>query len=278
MAITPADIEKKTFSTALRGYDLDEVDDFLDEMVVAVRELETELADARARIAELERDPDAAAPSAAPTIAPVAAPSIDEGAVGRALVAAQQAADRLLEDARVEAERKLSETQYEADRLLEGARMEADTFARDRDERKAEIEAEMSELNSLVSGVRTRLAMLATAVADKLDEMDAVVAGSKNGDSAHRAPEGEEATSETEPGFSSFEESGDASIDLGGEDDLEIEVVEVPSVETGSEDDVDADLDLDLDEAGSDGVDGNADEGSERVDGLDEDTEGNEEI
>ncbi len=39
MAITPADIEKKTFSTALRGYDLDEVDDFLDEMVAAVREL-----------------------------------------------------------------------------------------------------------------------------------------------------------------------------------------------------------------------------------------------
>ena len=44
MAITPADIEKKTFSTALRGYDLDEVDDFLDEMVVAVRGLEEELA------------------------------------------------------------------------------------------------------------------------------------------------------------------------------------------------------------------------------------------
>ena len=233
MAITPADIEKKTFSTALRGYDLDEVDDFLDEMVVAVRELETELADARARIAELERDPDAAA-AAAPVIAPIAAPAIDEGAVGRALVAAQQAADRLLEEARVEADRKLSETQSEADRLLEGARTEADTFAKDRDERKAAIEAEMSELNNLVSGVRTRLAMLATAVADKLDEMDAVVAGSKNGDSAHRAPEGEGATSEAEPAFPTYEESGDASIDLGGEDDLEIEVVEVPAIETGS--------------------------------------------
>ena len=61
MAITPADIEKKTFSTALRGYDLDEVDDFLDEMVVAVRELEEELAQARERVAQLEQDPDAVA-------------------------------------------------------------------------------------------------------------------------------------------------------------------------------------------------------------------------
>ena len=65
MPITPADIEKKTFSTALRGYDLDEVDDFLDEMVVAVRELEEELARARERVAQLEGDPEAMAAAAA---------------------------------------------------------------------------------------------------------------------------------------------------------------------------------------------------------------------
>jgi DivIVA domain-containing protein len=77
MAITPADIEKKTFSTALRGYDLDEVDDFLDEMVVAVRELEGELTQARARIAELEQDPTAAAAAAA-AATPPPAPAVDE--------------------------------------------------------------------------------------------------------------------------------------------------------------------------------------------------------
>ena len=166
MAITPADIEKKTFSTALRGYDLDEVDDFLDEMVVAVRELEEELARARERIAQLEQDPGAPTPS--PTTAetpPAPAPSIDESAVGRALVAAQQAADRILEEARDEAERVVSE-----------ARSDADTFARDRDERRAAMEAEMADMTGLVAGVRTQLAVLATTVADKLDEMDAAVA------------------------------------------------------------------------------------------------------
>ncbi|HEX6145631.1 MAG TPA: DivIVA domain-containing protein [Acidimicrobiia bacterium] len=166
MAITPADIEKKTFSTALRGYDLDEVDDFLDEMVVAVRELEEELARARDRIAQLEQDPGAPTPGPAAAETPqAAAPGIDESAVGRALVAAQQAADRILEEAREEAERVVSE-----------ARSEADTFARDREQRRAAMEAEMADMNGLVAGVRTQLAVLATTVADKLDEMDAAVA------------------------------------------------------------------------------------------------------
>ncbi|HSK06490.1 MAG TPA: DivIVA domain-containing protein [Acidimicrobiia bacterium] len=167
MAITPADIEKKTFSTALRGYDLDEVDDFLDEMVVAVRELEEDLARARERIAQLEQEHSGAS-TPSPTqveTPPATAPGIDESAVGRALVAAQQTADRMLEEAREEAERIVSE-----------ARSEADTFARDRDQRRAAMEAEMADMTGLVAGVRTQLAVLATTVADKLDEMDAAVA------------------------------------------------------------------------------------------------------
>ena len=86
MAITPADIEKKTFSTALRGYDLDEVDDFLDEMVVAVRELEEELVQAKERVAQLEQDPEAVAALAAVSAAAVSAapstPAPDESADG----------------------------------------------------------------------------------------------------------------------------------------------------------------------------------------------------
>lgn len=246
MAITPADIEKKTFSTALRGYDLDEVDDFLDEMVVAVRELETELTQARVRIAELERDP------AAPAPAPVTATGPDESAVGRALVTAQVAADRLLEEARLEADRKLAETQSEADRILEGARTEADTFVRDRDEKKAAIEAEMAQLNSLVAGVRTRLAMLATSVADKLDEMDAVVAGSLAAN--HARPETDLTDEEPSEGlsFTADEEIGFDTIDLGGDGEAEVEVdVDVDeelSAESDIDDVVEAELDLDADE------------------------------
>jgi len=251
MALTPSDIEKKTFSTALRGYDLDEVDDFLDEMVVALRELQDELAQARARVAELERDPNAA-PPAAP--APIAAPVADESAVGRALVAAQQAADRLLEEARTESDRLLSESRGEADRVLEEARSEADNFARDREQRKAEVEREMAEMNNLVAGVRTQLAVLATTVADKLDEMDAVVAGSKavedGGSLTGDEDEGEEAEA-IEIGMG---DSTEAALDAAVDVEIEPVVIEQLSYDSEDEDTVDTE-----DGAGSSEIEGGDD-------------------
>jgi hypothetical protein len=94
--------------------------------------------------------------------------------------------------------------------------------------------------------------MLATAVADKLDEMDAVVAGSKNGDAAHSPIGGETVESSSEPDFASFDETADASIDLGGDDEIEIAVVEAPGeAEPESGDEAEAELDLDVDDAGS---------------------------
>ena len=247
MAITPADIEKKTFSTALRGYDLDEVDDFLDEMVVAVRELEEELARARERIAQLEQDPGAPTPSPIPAEAPPApAPGIDESAVGRALVAAQQAADRILEEARDEAERVVSE-----------ARSEADTFARDRDQRRAAMEAEMADMTGLVAGVRTQLAVLATTVADKLDEMDAAVADvrgkvaggavAEDGDDDTLEPESAELES---PDLLSSNEATQSESDEPDEPDSH-DVDEDEEDEEDEEDDDDdpAGLELDLEDA-----------------------------
>ena len=236
MPITPADIEKKTFSTALRGYDLDEVDDFLDEMVVAVRELEEELARAKERVAQLENDPDAMAAAAA---AP-APPGPDESAVGRALIAAQAAADRMLDEAR-----------SEADKIVGGARLEADSFAEERDQKKAEVDAEMAEMTGLVAGVRNKLAVLATTVADKLDEMDAVVAG------AHSRG-GIEPETDTGTVDSDDDESDDASADL--------ETVDVVSQFVDDQDIADHD-------AGGPEDDGGDDSGSEEQAGLEVDLE-----
>jgi cell division initiation protein len=249
MAITPADIEKKTFSTALRGYDLDEVDDFLDEMVVGVRELEEELNTARQRVAELEGDPQAVA--AAAEAVQSAAPGPDESAVGRALVAAQQAADRMLDDARTE-----------ADKIVSEARSEADTFAQERDAKKAEVDAEMSQMTELVAGVRTKLAVLATTVADKLDEMDAAVAG------AHSLP-----TSVGAPGAGELEEGSadddavddDATVDEGLTTDGSGETGESDVMEDAGED---TGREVDLDESGEASDDEGA--GSAEIEGVDD--------
>ncbi len=82
MALTPEDIVNKRFqSTKFReGYDQDEVDDFLDEVVVEMRrfqeennQLKTELQAAEARIAELQR-----AGASAGSAAPVPTASLDD--------------------------------------------------------------------------------------------------------------------------------------------------------------------------------------------------------
>jgi cell division initiation protein len=166
MPITPSDIEHKTFSTALRGYDLDEVDDFLDEIVVALRDLHGELTAARAKVAELEQNKGSG---------PAPAAGGDEAAVGRVLILAQQAADKTVEEARAEADQLLEQARAEAERTLSEARTEADSFEADREQRRESAMAEMAELSVLVSSVRNQLAMLATSVADKLDEMDSTI-------------------------------------------------------------------------------------------------------
>jgi DivIVA domain-containing protein len=83
MALTPEDVVNKRFNpTKFReGYDQDEVDDFLDEVVVELRRLNQENEELRqrlvageARINELQRSGAAAPAAAAPQAAPVAVP------------------------------------------------------------------------------------------------------------------------------------------------------------------------------------------------------------
>jgi DivIVA domain-containing protein len=179
--LTIADVEQKTFSTALRGYDLDEVDDFLDEIVATIRTLNDQLDEARAAAeapvvtAPITETESAVVPVPEPELdvepepqpepaAEAPAAGLDESAIGRALIAAQTAADRLLEDAR-----------GEAGRIVEVAKSEADSWSEEREAKRREAEAEIARLTDRVASVRSELSVLAGEVAEKLDEMDAVI-------------------------------------------------------------------------------------------------------
>jgi cell division initiation protein len=165
MGMTPATVEQKTFSTVLRGYDLDEVDDFLDDVVATIRELQDQILDAKASN-------------------PVdnSAPVVDESAIGRVLMTAQTTADTMIADAR-----------EEANQILADAMSQADSWAVEIDAKKAAGEEEMAELTHHVAGVRTQLAALATVVADRLDEMDQSIGDHQQTDQdldlAHEADE-----------------------------------------------------------------------------------------
>ena len=151
--LTPSDIESKTFHNSLRGYDMHEVDDFLDEIVATVRELTEKLETAAS-----------ASTGATPS---------DESAVGRALVTAQATADRIIADAN-----------EEAAKILEQAKSEAEDWLAEREEKKAATLAEMADLSARVRAVRERLVELSDTVAGSLDQMEEAIASSPADESA----------------------------------------------------------------------------------------------
>ena len=186
MVMTPSDVEQKTFSTALRGYDLDEVDSFLDDVISTIRDLQDQIAEAKA-----------AKPSAAPT------PVEDESVIGRVLMNAQATADTMIEDAR-----------KEADQILADARSEADSWTDERDAKKVAAEEEMADLGRHVASVRNQLAMLATVVADRLDEMDEAIGGEDRADhDLDFSEDVEEDSSETTGSSAADDDSGEGEKD-----------------------------------------------------------------
>ncbi|MCA4132766.1 DivIVA domain-containing protein [Arthrobacter sp. M4] len=96
MALTPEDVVNKRFQpTKFReGYDQDEVDDFLDEIVVELRRLNQENDELRKKLAEAGSAPQASVTAAAPVVDKVPSPSkAEKEAAAKAEAEAQAAAD-----------------------------------------------------------------------------------------------------------------------------------------------------------------------------------------
>lgn len=237
MALTPSDIEQKTFSTTLRGYDLNEVDDFLDDVVATLRDLQDQLAIAK-------------------TAQGRTAPSDEESAVGRALIAAQTTGDEMIADAKEEAEKMIAD-----------AREEASNWVSEREAKKAEADAEMIQLADHVANVRAQLAVLATLVADRLDEMDHAISGRDDWALQVLADYDEAAITAEDP---KAESTGDPATEADLEDGQE-EEPEDDGSEDASEDGSDsydrpADGDSEANEDQAEGEDDGEDDGAEDSD------------
>ena len=153
MAITPADIQAQTFSEAKRGYDPAEVDVFLetlssevDAMLAKIVDLkgrltatEQQLADTQAQLAQAQ-DAAAQAVPAAPVAAPAPDFSAQERQISAALIAAQQTAEGIVNDANENAERIRNEADAKAREVIRQALTEKQAELEEIDRLKASRE------------------------------------------------------------------------------------------------------------------------------------------
>ena len=139
MAITPADIENMTFSQAGKhdeGYKTEEVDVFLDQVASEVDAMlqkiadlkgrlttsEQQLAAAQAQIAQL-KEQESQSVSAVPVAPAVPASGLtaSEEQISKVLIVAQQSADKLVADARTNAENIRNEADQKAREVIRQA-------------------------------------------------------------------------------------------------------------------------------------------------------------
>lgn len=191
MALTPEEVLNKTFEvTKFRdGYDMDQVDDLLDQIVVELRErdqeisrLQGELEQANARVAELEAAPAAPATAeepeapvenvaeqtivvdAQPTPPPAPEPAAPQPATDATAIKssamlqlALELHDKYIREGEEQRDRTINEAETKATQLVEEAqRKRADELNRLENERKG-VSQRITELREFESEYRNTL-------------------------------------------------------------------------------------------------------------------------
>ncbi len=179
MPLTPEDVSNKRFTPVrLReGYDMGEVDQFLDEVEAELARLTKENDDLRSKLSSAQGAGAVPAPAAAAEESPEAAEPAKEDAEAKPVVAAaatevetirvetvpqaSNAAARLLEIATRNADELVEEAKNDADRIVGEARTKAE---------RLESESK-SKADQLESDARTRAQMLDSETAERRQQM-----------------------------------------------------------------------------------------------------------
>ncbi|GAA2574653.1 DivIVA domain-containing protein [Microbacterium binotii] len=187
MALTPDDVVTKQFQHVRfkEGFDPDEVDDFLDEIVVEWRKTIAENDELKAKVAALESGassaPAAAEPVAEEPVAetPAPAPVPAEGAAATAgiIELAQRLHDEHVAEGKAQRDQLIADAQAQAATIVAEAEAKGrDEIARQEKERKA-LEARITELRQFERDYR---AELRSFIEGKLRDLETSPSGSSN--------------------------------------------------------------------------------------------------
>ncbi len=154
MALTPDDVVTKQFQHVRfkEGFDPDEVDDFLDEIVVEWRKTIAENDELKAKLAAYESGESAPAQAAAPISAPTPAAEAPQGA------AAPVATAGIIELAQRLHDEHVAEGLAQRDKLIADAKAQAATIVYESETRAreevAKLDRERSSLENRISELR----------------------------------------------------------------------------------------------------------------------------
>lgn len=164
MAISVRDIQEKVFSTqAADGYNIEQVDDFLDEISEQMGTLIRENLELNEQVQKLEKEVQDAKKAAAE--AEARTPDYNEkdyfqnlqNAMRESLIGAQRIADETLADANQKAQKLVDDAQAEADKLARESKAQAETLVANA---KAEAERITSDSKAEIEALEARIAAL----------------------------------------------------------------------------------------------------------------------
>ena len=193
MPLTPEDVQNKEFTTVrLReGYDMQEVDEFLDEVEAELSRMYRENEELRDKLAAVtrggalvsaagtpsgpQRQPEGQGPKAPPSAAATPAPTVSttgvqpSDAAAKVLALAQKTADELVADSKLEADRLLADARQRAEKIdaessakvakiEHDARTRADSLEREAQTRHTQVvgklESEREHLDNQVENLK----------------------------------------------------------------------------------------------------------------------------
>lgn len=156
--LTPLDIENKKFPKSIKGYNVDDVDDFLDEVTVEYEKLYKENAELKNQIEAMQND--------------LKHFRSVEHTLQNTLVMAQTTADNMIKDAQKSAEEIKSIAQKQADQTLAEAQSKAKSAVEDLDRKEFELKVKIEETKKNFEMYKSKMEMLLVSQLDLLKDIN----------------------------------------------------------------------------------------------------------
>lgn len=221
MRLTPDDIVNYPLRQGMRGYNVAQVDELLDEIADEVERLLVENVDLRRRLERAESQVDELAET--------------EVTLKRTLVTAQRAAEQTLEDARTRAAELVGEARREAEHARSEALKDSLIAEDELNRRRDELEREVTALQTFEQRLRRDLRTLLERNLESLDDVRGAAVPELGPPLAPPPPQPEPVEVEEEDEDAEDDVPPDGSDDEAPEVEAEVEEVIVEDVDQEAE-------------------------------------------